>query len=611
MKRFALSLVFAALASACGARTGLEERLDGGVSIDASDARLDARRVDAGACVATTEVCDDEDNDCDGNTDEGVRSACDDCRVGCHRERIPGATWSLDDAEGVSVDEMGRLRLSSTRTESHDAWIANYRFGTVTRLDTRTGVQLAEYDSVILNGTNHAAPAGVECEVERPGGNCPSRTAVDLSGNVYIANRAFFGQATITKIAGSTSECIDRNGNGHIDTSRDLDGNGVIDRARAGEFLGQNDECILYTVDVGGPGDIARAIAIDARGHVWVGLFRASRALELDPLDGHVLRTVSLRELMPYGAVADGSGRVWFVQIGSGRILAFEARSGRLLDDVTVRAPDGCTGSYGIASGPDGTIWVAGFTCPWVFGYNPTSHESRSIALPDSGVTRGIAVDAEGRVYLASSHEFITFDRFGRIADASPPLSRITFVDPTRTPPRVEVLGTPTAPLPGLASTGVGISDGAAWLINQDSSTATQIDLATRAVREHPTGIAPYTYSDFTGYALRTFTAPDGVVHERFMGCAAGPTEWESMTWNADLPAGTSVTMRLRTARNEAALRSAPWVGPFTVRPTDLTAMPGPLGTDPWLEVELHLESGGTGASPEISNLVVQYNCPL
>ena len=51
-------------------------------------------------------------------------------------------------------------------------------------------------DEVALDGTNHAAPTGEECETDRRGGNCPSRTAVDLRGSVYVANRAFFGQGT-------------------------------------------------------------------------------------------------------------------------------------------------------------------------------------------------------------------------------------------------------------------------------------------------------------------------------------------------------------------------------------------------------------------------------
>ncbi|MCZ7683227.1 MAG: putative metal-binding motif-containing protein, partial [Sandaracinaceae bacterium] len=107
------------------------------------------------------ETCDYVDNDCDASTDEGVRSPCDDCRPGCNRVRVPGATgWDLEGSEsaGVEVGPDGSLRLSTSRTETYFAWIANYLFGTITKLDTRTGAQSAEYDAALLDGTNGARP---------------------------------------------------------------------------------------------------------------------------------------------------------------------------------------------------------------------------------------------------------------------------------------------------------------------------------------------------------------------------------------------------------------------------------------------------------------------
>jgi hypothetical protein len=643
-----LAALVAFAASACGAKSGLDgvppaRGMDAAVArdagLDAAPAPLDAGRdaamcteVDldrdgvtgcAGDCDDTDpsvspraeEVCNFRDDDCDGLEDEGVRSECDDCRPGCRRQPVPerGATWDLGrDSDGVDVDDTGALVLSSTRSESHDAWIANYRFGTITRLDTRTGNQIGEYDSVILDGTNGAAPPGQECEVERAGGNCPSRTAVDLRGNVYVANRAFFTQATITKIAALPEDCVDRDRDGVIETSSDRDGDGTIERTVPGEYLGQDDECIVWTVDVGAPNGIARAIAVDARGHVWVGLHGAQEAVELDPDDGRVLRTVDLGTFRPYGAAAAPDGRVWFTEVGSGRILSIDSATGAVADGATVTSPDRCAGSYGIAIGPDGTVWIAGFLCPWIYGYSPRSRATRAIALPDSGITRGIAVDAEGVVYVASSHDFIVFGPGGRIIDASPPVARLTLVEPRAAGgPRIEILGTASAPLAGRASTGVGLADGYAWLVNQESSTATRIDLATREVRELPTGIAPYTYSDFTGYALRTFVSPSGYLRTVIPGCGSGPTQWERVDWSADLPAGTDASLRIRTAPTEADLPAARWVGPFRSRPTDLTLPPGPISGDRFAELELTLDSGGTTSSPRIERLTVQYNCPL
>ena len=464
------------------------------------------------------EFCDGRDTDCDGHLDEGLLSECLDCRPGCNRVPVPEETtgsWDLDrDSAGVEVGPDGALVLSTSRTETYFAWIANTLLGTITRLDTRDGRQAAEYDAALLDGTNGARPIGERCETERAGGNCPSRTAVDLRGAVYVANRAFFNQATVTKIAGFESDCIDRNGNGRIDTSRDLDGDGIIERSVPGEYLGQRDECLLWTVNVGSSNGVARSIAIDARGHPWVGLFNEGTALELDPSDGRVLRTVRLPastfgRFSPYGAAADGRGHVWFTEVANGRIASIDTATGRL--GVTTIADvrgSPCTGSYGIAVDENDRIWLAGFLCERVFRYDQDSRTWSGFSLPDSGATRGIAADGAGRILVASSHEWIRFA--GGTFEAGPPVSRVTMLDAT-TGAVTRILGTRAAPLPGLASTGVGLdSSGAIWLINQESSTATRIDPTTFAAREFPTGTSPYTYSDFTGYALRTFTAPTG-----------------------------------------------------------------------------------------------------
>jgi DNA-binding beta-propeller fold protein YncE len=567
------------------------------------------------------EVCDDFDNDCDRSVDEGVRSPCDDCRPGCNRVVLPGSDgWDTEAREsaGVEVAPDGSLQLSTTRTETYFAWIANHLFGTITKLDTRDGSQSAEYDSVLLDGTNHARPPGERCNTDRAGGNCPSRTAVDLRGAVYVGNRAFFNQGTVTKIAGLESDCVDRNGNGVIDTSQDMDGDGRIERDVPGEFLGQDDECILWTVDVGPVGGVPRAVAIDASGNVWVGLHDMSRALQLDPTDGSVLLDVSLPRtspfsgFRPYGAAADSRGNVWFVESGSGNIVSVNASTGAV---GSIRAPDprveeDCPSSYGIAVDGEDRVWIAGFLCPSVFRYDQDTDRWFEVMLPDSGVTRGIAADGDGNIYAASSHEWIRFGAGGTIS-SSDPISRVTIFD-ADTGGSIRVIGTPSAPLPGLASTGVGLdSSGRIWLVNQTSSTATRIDPTTGVARDFPTGESPYTYSDFTGFALRTFTAPNGYLRTVVAGCAMGPTEWERLDWRASAPRGTRIEVRARTADSVAELRSATWIGPWTDRPTDLALPPGPVAQQRYLELEISLFSDDESSTPSVDDVTVQFNCPI
>ncbi|MCB9597504.1 MAG: hypothetical protein H6719_32585 [Sandaracinaceae bacterium] len=594
-----------------------EERDEDGDGVGACEGDCDDR--DPAISPRATETCDTVDNDCDGRVDEGVLSECGDCRPGCNRVTIPDADgWDTSDASGVDVDMSGRLRLSETRTETYFAWVANTLFGTITKIDTRDGSQAAEYDGVLNDGTNDARPAGERCRTDSPGGNCPSRTAVDLRGAVYVANRAFFNQGTVTKIAGLEADCIDRNGNGRIDTSRDLDGDGVIERSVRGEFLGQSDECVLWTVNVGGAGGVPRAIAIDAAGTVWVGLHDEGTVYQLDPNDGRILRTVTLPRtgpggrFRPYGAVGDSRGNIWLVESGSGIIINVDTTTGALgaRETATSRTGPECPSSYGIAVDSSDRVWIAGFLCASAFRFDPTTRRWFEVRLPDSGVGRGIAADGAGRIYMASSHEWITFGP-GGVVSASDPISRLTAFD-ADTGAAIRVYGTSASPLPGLGSTGVGLdSAGMIWLINQDSSSATRIDPATGASRDFPTGENPYTYSDFTGYALRTFTAPNGYLRTVVAGCAMGPTEWERLDWTASVPSGSRVEVRARTADRERDLSAATWVGPFTMRPTDLALPPGPVSPLRYLELEITLFSDDERTSPRITDVTVQFNCPI
>lgn len=566
------------------------------------------------------ERCDDVDSDCDGKTDEGLRSACNDCRPGCRLLFVPplGEPWSLqaDNSDGVVADAAGGpLTLSSTSRQRFDAWIANFVDGKVTKLDTRNGQQLARYDSVLLDKRNNAQPPDEACDSngQVDGGNCPSRTAVDREGAVYVANRAFGGQGTITKIAGFEDDCVDRNGDGKIATSRDKNGNGQIDSYIDGEFLGQDDECLLWTVDVGGRGGVPRALAIAPDGSVWVGLHGESRVLKLDPQDGKQLADVVVAGFRPYGAAIDSAGRLWMTEALSGQILQIDTESSRVGIAISAPSPErGCPSSYGIAVDSEGRVWIAGFTCPYAFGYDPDLQQWTSVPLPDSGVTRGIAADDQGRIYVASSHEWIRIDptsTFG-FFEASDPITRLTVFDAVDGG-SLMIFGTRDAPLPGAGAIGVGLdAESHAWLINQDSGSATSVDAKSGDAKHFNVGDMPYTYSDFTGFALRRITAPSGFVTAVLEGCNAGPSEWERVTIDAEIPVGTVVEVRLRSANSRVDLGAARWSDSLDGSSIDLLTQSIDLRGYRFLEVEARLVSDDRSHSPSLDRITVQLNCP-
>ena len=137
-------------------------------------------------------------------------------------------------------------------------------------------------------------------------------------GDAYVANRAFSGTASATKI--QNDFCQDRNHNGVIDTSHD--GGEVLDWTAEGP----DDECIVWNTEAGAVGNLGRSIAAQTRQeldggtheYVWLGLYNARKYVEIDGETGEVTgEEAQFSSLTPYGAAIDADGNLWSASLGS------------------------------------------------------------------------------------------------------------------------------------------------------------------------------------------------------------------------------------------------------------------------------------------------------
>ena len=167
-----------------------------------------------------------------------------------------GALWdvaSVDAGPGEPCD--GEILFSNI-------WIANSSEGTVSKIDTTTGEELARY-------------------ITGPDWPDPSRTSVNLHGDVAVVNRS----GGVSKIAARHEECIDANADGAIQTST-----GEDDVLAWG-----TDECVLWhrplpggdpDSNEGGPRPVAWEggdplpeddCTVDPNPRLWVGVLRRGR----------------------------------------------------------------------------------------------------------------------------------------------------------------------------------------------------------------------------------------------------------------------------------------------------------------------------------------------
>ena len=521
------------------------------------------------------EKCDGVDNNCDGQVDEGVTSPCGSCAKVCQFFVGEGSEQTFDpaDAEGTGLSPDGAIQLDSSTFKFTMLWVANSGEGTISKLDTETGKEVARYHT---------------CKD-------PSRTAVDANGDCWVGCR---GDGQVAKIALDPAKCKDKNGNGGIETSQDTDGDGVI----AGDELlpPGEDECVLLLVK---PDEdtVARAVAVDKQSYAWVGYWNSRHLHRLDPESGVSVASVDLTPYAagrPYGMALDQKGRIWVAlrdgsppQIGMVDLTKFPITP-------KIWATPGGHNLYGMAVDGNGRVWVAGGESRVVSRFDPDTETWKTVALAQYPNARGVAASADGFVYVAH-HDFTSscdagLDHYVSVFDANSG-DAVGLIDTN--------IGNPK-----LGAVGVAIDfAGYLWAINQCSSTATKVDRLTKTVvGEYPTGNAPYTYSDMTGFALKTVVAPEGMYLHTFKGWEDSQTRWYQVNVSLTTPTGTYAYLRYRVADDLPTLEAAPWSlqkGPYPPEPTplDLTKDGDILGK--YLQLEVKLVSTVAGKTPLLKKL--------
>jgi len=447
-----------------------------------------------------------------------------------------------------------QLQLDTLTTPFPFICIALSGRGTIIRADVNTGQILGEY---------WTSPSGM--------GKDPSRTTVDLLGNVWVANRAEDGvsggmpKGSITRVAlviGGTrcnsdgtpnpagqylappfdySTAVDRDGDGLIKTSTGLGNVLAWTNAGGADTHGgvstAEDECIINYTRVRGTG--TRTVAVDANNDVWVGGRWNYWHEKVDGVTGlPVAGTEFNVGCGGYGGLIDGNNVLWSASIDLSRLLRYDIAT----------ATETCipiTYSYGLGIDNNGYIWNSTWSNNRVAKIAPDGTIQPGFPKATGGINcRGVCVTpADNNVWIANSGS-----------------ASVTRMDNNGTIRKIIPVGnTPT----GLAVD----ANGKVWVTNYGSHNAMRIDPAgggdglgavdyTLALGA---GASPYNYSDMTGIVAIGSTAPSGRWTVVYDGMTPGML-WGTVLWNSMEPAGTGVTVEVRAADAIASLPAETFV---------------------------------------------------
>lgn len=536
------------------------------------------------------------------------------------RTYTTSADFALGTMTGVDTSVPDQIQLTAGGSPLAFIWVPNNDH-TISKIDTVSGKELGRYYV-----SNYYDPN-------------PSRTTVDLQGNCWVANRR---AGTVVQIGlEEAGQCVDRNGDGIIQTSRD-GGDGIIS---PDEMLPWgSDECVLYEVVVipgwegayspplmyagpfpgesgapipdymyqGGfgydpywyPGP--RGLAVDQSNNLWIGSFGTQKYQYFNTSTGQIERSVDVSLApspdgyvlgahptttwsweprgghTPYGATADRNGVIWSSGLYSGTVVWIDPNH----PDATGNPSIGYvfTGfvNYGMGLDHIDHLFVADLVSSAVAKINVGSKtiEPGWPKYYDSiGSGRGVACTSDNDVWVASNSGWYYQQSVTRLAN-----------DGVRKAV-VVTYGTPT---------GVAVdAAGKVWVTRSDTPVIQRIDPTINGIDLETNVVGTgghYSYSDMTGSVSRTITTRSGSWTANVDGGATG-TSWTSVSWNGDVPAGAAITVRVRSSDSE----TGPWSS--WVVATSGSALATVTGR--YLEVEATLQGAPGAESPRLYDVTV------
>ncbi|MEM1347014.1 MAG: MopE-related protein [Myxococcota bacterium] len=338
-------------------------------------------------------------------------------------------------------------------------WVANHNNDRVTQINTETGVIVGQYNV----------------------GDSPSRTTVDLLGDVWINHRC---DSTMWRIRASEcpgDECTELEVNQPMITQ----GGGKSSNGLKEKYPGpySNGRC-----NGGGA-------AVDKNNDPWFGFLNARRVVKIDRITGTTVKDTKVPGRV-YGLAVDVNDFIWSDEHWDDWLSKLDAITGARLNSY--RPNDGiCFNPYGITVDAFGKIWTSQWSsCPWVVRFDPVT-ETFDRFQPPSGAgdilkqNRGIASDNQGIVWTVSSarNKLAAFDmETGDYLGAANTCGRPTGVALDRN-----------------NKIWVTCADGHVRRYPRPTVSSSGSRVLQVSELDIDMGYSSYSYSDMTGYQLRNF----------------------------------------------------------------------------------------------------------
>jgi RHS repeat-associated protein len=425
-----------------------------------------------------------------------------------------------------SADSIGIVRDTTPRSYAH-VWIPNSN-STVSKIDVNTGRELSRIRTM---------------PVDKPGD--PSRTTVDLMGNLWIGNRQSGSLVKIGDLA--TGQCDDRNNDGIIQTSRDLNGDGIISDSEIMTF-GQ-DECLLkevvlipgkegvfvpgtytggYVNDYWSPG--LRSVVVDRNNKVWIATFGTMMLYRLDGYSGAVEAGFSTNSVEHHGytATIDRDGVMWSVDRPDRELVRF---------DITKPVPEMSLfrniDGYGVAAGDSDAVYLSGGAANTITRFNRKTLTVDWVA-PSPVSARGVGLVNDSTIWAVGSGSgtIWSFNLNGQFKDSLRIVRR-------------------TGNGEGSGPTGFSRDiNGKAWVCDLGSDSVFRVNPASMTIeirKSLPGTYGHYCVSDFAGLNTVKYQGRSSIFNVMVDSRRKGQ-RWQKAVWQSSEPAGTSILVQTQTS---------------------------------------------------------------